>query len=78
MKKGHREGVLEGIEQGMRKGTAALTVRQLQARLGPLDARTRARIGRLPVESLEDLGVALLEFRTRKDLTAWLREHAGR
>jgi len=77
MKKGHREGVLEGIEQGMRKGTAALTVRQLQARLGPLDARTRARIGRLPVESLEDLGVALLEFRTRKDLTVWLRERAG-
>jgi hypothetical protein len=78
IKEGIKEGMKRGRREGVREGTAGLTIRQLQARLGPLDARTRARIERLPVESLEVLGVALLEFRTRKDLTVWLREHAGR
>jgi predicted transposase YdaD len=90
MKRGRREGIQKGIEQGIqrgieqgiehgiRRGKATVMVRQLQARLGNLDTRQRARIGRLPVESLEDLGIALLDFETRKDLTTWLREHAGK
>jgi predicted transposase YdaD len=78
IEQGIQQGIEQGIEQGIRKGKAVLTVRQLQARLGRLDSRTRARIGRLPVESLEDLGIALLEFETRGDLISWLRDHAGK
>jgi hypothetical protein len=67
-----KEGRKEGRKEGIQEGSAALTVRQLQRRLGRVSARTRDRICGLPLEELEELGVALLDFDTSKDLTAWL------
>jgi len=60
----------------MQQGIAALTLRQLQRRLGAVDVETQARIRALPVEQLEQLGEALLDFRTPEDLATWLSEHA--
>ena len=46
--------------------------RQLNRRCGPLSAATTARIQSLPLEQLEDLAEALLDFQGPDDLTAWL------
>ena len=46
--------------------------RQLNRRCGPLSAATTARIQSLPLEQLEDLAEALLDFQGPNDLTAWL------
>ena len=46
--------------------------RQLNRRCGPLSAATTSRIQSLPLEQLEDLAEALLDFQGPNDLTAWL------
>jgi hypothetical protein len=72
MKKGRKQGVQEGLAQGMQKGAAAVTIRQLERRLGRVSARNQERVRALKVEQLEELGVALLDFEAQKDLAAWL------
>jgi len=56
--------------------------RQLNRRCGPLSEATTARIQSLPLEQLEDLAEALLDFQgpddltavaARKDVTLWKR-----
>ena len=68
----------QGIQQGRQEGIAALTLRQLQRRIGDVDAQTAARIRALSIEQLEQLGEALLDFTEPADLAAWLRTHAPR
>lgn len=67
------EGEQKGERKGRQEGVLALTLRQLQIRVGALDAGTEARIRALSVEQLEQLGEALLDFNTPDDLTEWLR-----
>lgn len=64
------------IQEGKQKSTAALTLRQLQRRIGTVDAETQARIRALPLAQLEQLGEALLDFSQPDGLAMWLREHA--
>ena len=64
------------IKQGRQEGSLVITLRQLQRRLGALEAETEARIRALSFEQIEQLGEALLDFNTPDDLAAWLREHA--
>jgi hypothetical protein len=52
-----------------------VTLRQLNRRCGPLDAATRARIEALPVQKLEALAEALLDFSGCGDLDAWMAAH---
>jgi hypothetical protein len=56
-----------------------MTLCQLTHRCGPLNAATTARIQALPLEQLEALGLALLDFNGADDLAAWLaaEAHAG-
>ena len=63
------------IQDGKQKSTAALTLRQLQRRIGTVDAETQARIRALPLAQLEQLGEALLDFSQPDDLAMWLDEH---
>ena len=51
--------------------------RQLLAhrRLGQLTLEMRSQIQQIPVEQLEELGEALLDFSSMQDLTDWLRTH---
>ena len=65
---GHREGRQEGQQEGMVKLTLVL----LQQRLGRISAAIRRKIVSLSSEKLEELGLALIEFRTQKDLSNWL------
>jgi hypothetical protein len=52
-------------------------LRQLNRRCGSLSNATTARIQALPLERLEALAEALLDFSGPADLAAWLAEHGG-
>jgi predicted transposase YdaD len=71
------EGRLEGRQQGEALGEVKATLRLLNHRCGPLSPATTTRIQALPLEQLEALGLALLDFSGADDLTAWLAVHAG-
>ena len=71
------EGRLEGEAQGRALGEANVTLRQLNRRCGPLSDATTARIQALPLQQLETLAEALLDFSGPADLAAWLNGHSG-
>jgi hypothetical protein len=54
-----------------------MTLRRLNHRCGPLSPATTARIEALPLERLEALGLALIDFSGAENLAAWLAVHAG-
>ncbi len=58
-------------EQGKQKGEANLVIRLLNRRFGQLSADLLTKIRGLSVEQLEDLGEALLDFKSENDLTQW-------
>ena len=71
------EGRQEGEARGRALGEATVTLRQLNRRCGPLSDATTAEIQALPLEHLEALAEALLDFSGPQDLTTWLAEHNG-
>ena len=66
------EGREEGREEGRRREASTLALRQLERRCGSLDAPTTARIEALNLSQLEELALALLDFRSARDLQTWL------
>ena len=70
------EGRQEGRQEGKVQEAAVVTLRQLNRRCGPLSPTTTARIEALPLERLEALAEALLDFQGPGDLAAWLAGHA--
>ena len=69
---GLREGEAKGRQEGEARGEAKVTLRQLNRRCGPLSETTTAQIHALPLEQLEALADALLDFQAPADLAAWL------
>ena len=67
----------EGRQEGEAQGEAKVTLRQLNRRCGPLSDATTARIQALPLQQLESLAEALLDFAGASDLEAWLSGHSG-
>ncbi len=63
----------QGRSEGRQEEAAALALRQLQRRFGPLPPNQQAQIQALPLPQLEALAEALLDFQSPNDLTAWLR-----
>ena len=63
---------LEGRLEGRLEGEANLVLRQLNRRLGQISESVSEQIRQLPVEQLEDLGEALLDFEDEADLLNWL------
>lgn len=61
-----------GIALGEARGEAKMTLRLLTRRCGSLSAATTARIQALPVDKLESLAEALLDFTGPQDLQDWL------
>ena len=57
-------------------GEANLALRQLARRCGPLSEATTARVQALPLEQLEALAEALLDFSGPDELTTWLAANA--
>jgi predicted transposase YdaD len=77
MAEGEARGRLEGEARGRTAEAAAVALRQLNRRCGPLSEGTSARIQALPLEQLEGLTEALLDFSGPADLAAWLVQHGG-
>jgi len=71
------EGRLEGEACGRAAEAAAVTLLQLNRRCGPLSDATTALIQALPLEQLEALAEALLDFAGADDLANWLAEHGS-
>ncbi len=69
---GRLEGMEEGRREGIQEGEAKLVLRQLQRRLGDIPESIQETIRGLSVERLEDLGIALLDFKSQSDLIIWL------
>ncbi len=61
-----------GRQEGRQEGEAAMTLRLLNRRCGPLTAAITTQIQALPLEQLEALADALLDFQGPADLAAWL------
>ena len=66
-----------GLEEGRQAEAAAMTLRLLQRRCGPLPSDQQQRIQALPLAELEALADALLDFQGIADLSAWLARHQG-
>ncbi len=69
---GRLEGRKEGRQEGRQQGGLRLTLRQLRRRCGDLRPELKARVRALPLERLEALAEALLDFNDGSDLAAWL------
>ena len=61
----------QGIEQGKKQEAVALILRQLNRRVGMLTPQQQERIQNLSTTELEDLGEALLDFTSARDLEVW-------
>ncbi len=73
----YREIVAKNKPIWKQEGEAGLILRLLRRRLGTLSKTQQARVQALPVEQLEDLGEALLDFSATADLETWLAKHPG-
>jgi hypothetical protein len=62
----------KAVQEGRQREAANLVLRQLNRRLGQISASVEEQIHQLPVEQLEDLGEALLDFESEADLLYWL------
>ena len=69
---GEALGEARGEARGQAQGEAKVTLRQLSRRCGPLSAEQESLIRSLPLERLEALAEALLDFEGMADLHAWL------
>ncbi|HUK90306.1 MAG TPA: DUF4351 domain-containing protein, partial [Blastocatellia bacterium] len=68
------QGIQQGIQQGKQKGAAEVTLRVLRRRFGAVGPRIEQRVTSRPVEQLEELGEALLDFTSLEDVERWLSE----
>ena len=71
------EGEARGEARGRAAEAASVAIRLLNRRCGPLTDASTARIQALPLEQLEALAEALLDFTGQADLATWLAEHKG-
>jgi predicted transposase YdaD len=74
--RGEARGVALGEARGQAQGEAKVTLRLLSRRCGPLNAEQESLIRSLPLERLEALAEALLDFGGMADLNAWLAANA--
>ena len=65
----------QGIEQGRQVEGVSLILRQLTRRVGAIPANLVEQIRQLPIEALETLGEALLDFENEADLVNWLEQY---
>jgi predicted transposase YdaD len=71
---GREQGRELGLEEGRRRQASALALRQLERRCGSLEDPTSSRIEALSLPQLEELALALLDFRGAQDLQTWLEQ----
>ena len=68
------EGRTEGLEIGLQQ-EKALVLKQLIRKLGNLSSQTQSKVSALPIDCIESLGEALLDFTSMSDLESWLSQN---
>ena len=63
----------EGFERGREQGTATLLLRILSRQCGSLPEDVQQQVRQLKLEQSQNLGEALLDFRSLDDLRIWLK-----
>ena len=71
---GEQLGEQRGELRGRQAEGQTLILRQLNRRFGELPPEMRSRVEALPLEELENLGEALLDFKAIADLEAWFTD----
>jgi predicted transposase/invertase (TIGR01784 family) len=71
----YQEIELQGITKGKREEGLSFVLRLLNRRIGLITPNLEEKIRQLPLNILEDLGEALLDFHTETDLINWLNSH---
>jgi hypothetical protein len=74
MREGIEQGIGQGVERGRKQEAVSMIKRMLTHRFGSLTPQLHSRITSLSVTQLEDLGEALLDFTVIGDLEVWLGE----
>jgi predicted transposase/invertase (TIGR01784 family) len=69
---GIRKGKAQGIQEGRQEEGVSLIIRLLKRRLGEISPILESQIISLSIEQLEELGEALLDFKSQEDLINWL------
>ncbi|NES25137.1 MAG: DUF4351 domain-containing protein, partial [Symploca sp. SIO3E6] len=64
---------VEAKQEGRQEGERSLVLRLLNRRVGSLPQPLQDQIEQLPLEALEELGEALLDFAAMDDLVQWLQ-----
>jgi len=72
LKEGERQGEERGIHQGLQQEAQSLVLRLLPRRCGQLSHEQELAVRALPLEKLEALAEALLDFDGPEALDAWL------
>ena len=67
-----QDWLAEGRQEGRQAEASSVALRQLNRRCGPLTGATTTQIQALPLEQLESLADALLDFQSPADLATWL------
>ena len=63
-------------ELAKQEGEQRLIIRLLKRRFGEIDSLLIQKVQELPVEKLEELGEALLDFTSVTDLETWLEHNS--
>jgi len=67
--------VNQEVRQEFRQELRQMLLRQLTRRLGNLTPELTEGVQKLPIEKLEALGEALLDFNELEELVAWLEQY---
>jgi hypothetical protein len=65
----------QGFEQGMQQGEINLVVRLVKTKIRDIPTELETKIRKLPLNKIEDLGIALLNFNSVEDLINWLENN---
>jgi predicted transposase YdaD len=73
-----QQGKDQGEQKGRQEGQIDLALRQLVRRCGALSIEQTTQISSLPIDQLESLSEALLDFGGMADLKNWLKANRGK
>jgi predicted transposase/invertase (TIGR01784 family) len=77
LQKGLHAGRLEGRQKGLQEGQIAFILRQLQKKFGMSEPELREQLQHLPVNQLEELAEAILDFNNSIDVKAWIQKRCS-
>ena len=71
-----QKGHLSGKQEGRKEEGQNIALLQLETKFGSLSRVVRQQIERLVTEQVEALCKALINFKSKQDLTQWLKQHS--